>query len=114
VRCSSTLDGSGWSRPCPGHFTLGKKIWYPMYRRLGWSKVPSVQMRKITPPTRIHCTGHSAHSELLHQLCYPGPFCTKVLGTNFNSYVFIKFMTEYVMQKIEKLLLVKVFKSVSK
>jgi hypothetical protein len=28
--------------------------------------------------------------------------------------MFIKFMTEYVMQKIEKLLLVKVFKSVSK
>lgn len=44
-------------------------------------------------PTRIQCADHSAHSGLLHQLCYPGPFCTKVLRKNFNSYMFITFLT---------------------
>jgi len=32
---TSALDGGGWLRPRPGHFTPGKNTWNPTYRGLG-------------------------------------------------------------------------------
>jgi hypothetical protein len=80
----------------------------------GWAPGPVCTGVENFTPTRIHCADREACSELLHHLCYPGPFCTKVLRKNFNSYMFIKFVTEYVTEKTEKLLLVKVSESINK
>jgi hypothetical protein len=44
------LDGSGWSIPCPGHFTPGERNWHPFYRRLGGPQGQSVQVQLIFPP----------------------------------------------------------------
>jgi len=41
------LDGSGWSVPCPGHFTPGERNWYPSYRRLGGPQGHSLQVQNI-------------------------------------------------------------------
>ena len=45
------LDGGGEVIPCPGHYTMGKKTWYPLYRRLigPWDQPGHVQ-KILLPP----------------------------------------------------------------
>ena len=44
---TSALDGGWWSTPRPGHFTPGKDLVYPLYRRLGGPRGRSGRVRKI-------------------------------------------------------------------
>jgi hypothetical protein len=44
------LDANGWSTVRPGRFTPGKKIRYPLYRRLGGKQNRSGRVRNILPP----------------------------------------------------------------
>ena len=46
----SQSDGSEWLTPRPDHFTAGKDIKYPPYRRLGGTQGWSGRVRKISPP----------------------------------------------------------------
>jgi len=47
------LDGGGKATPCPGHFTTGKKTWYPLYRRLNGPWDQPGQVQKILLPREL-------------------------------------------------------------
>jgi hypothetical protein len=57
-RCStnpftvSVLEGCAWSPPCPKRFTP-RKIWYPLYRRLGGLQARAGQVQKILSPPQL-------------------------------------------------------------
>ena len=44
------LDGGGWLKPLPSHFTLRKETWYPSCRKLGGAQVQSGWVWKVLPP----------------------------------------------------------------
>ena len=64
---TSVLDGGGWPKPRPGHFTPGKD---PV---LGGPQGRSGRGWKISPPTGIRSLDRPARSESLYRLSYPGP-----------------------------------------
>jgi hypothetical protein len=60
----------------PRPFTPGVGTRYQFCRRLGWPQSQSGRVRKISPPrctVRVRFSDHSARSEPLHRLSYPGP-----------------------------------------
>ena len=57
----------------PRPFTPGKENRYTFYKRLGGCQGSSGRMWKISPPTGIRSPDHSARSESLYRLSYPGP-----------------------------------------
>jgi hypothetical protein len=44
------LDGGGWLRSRPGHFTNGKETRCPLYRRLGGPQCRSRRVQKTSSP----------------------------------------------------------------
>ena len=75
----------GWSIPGLSRFTPPGKTRYATHRRLGESQGRSGRVAENLTDTGIQCPDCPCHSELLYQLCYPGPLIFTLPSLNQHS-----------------------------